>query len=133
MYKRQTLEYVGLKMAGKIPPSTGFSVLVAGVTGKTNGVTQVAEEKVSTLPAVKGELVLVSNGQTPSGQVLGNLLKYDKVVIDLFEPDRSGQMIPLTEVNIRVLGRCSDELNPDTDTLEGAQQGQAPYEHVAGG
>ena len=128
-----TLEYVGLKMAGKIPPSTGFSVLIAGVKGRTNGACHVAEEKLSTLSAVKGELVLVSNGQTPSGQVLGNLLKYDKVVIDLFEPERSGQMIPLTEVSIRVLERCSAERADDLETVEGAQQAQAPYENVAGG
>lgn len=128
-----TLEYVGLKMSGKIPPSTGFSVLVAGVTGKTTRVEHVVEEKVTTLSAVKGELVLVSDGQTPSGQVLGNLLKYDKVVIELFEPDRSSQMIPLTEVNIRVLERCSTQQSPDVEAMECTQPGQAPYEHVAGG
>lgn len=127
------LQYVGLKMSGKIPPSTGFSVLISGVTGPASSVHHVAEEKVTALPAVKGELVLISDGQTPSGQVLGNLLRFDKVVIELFEPDRGSQMIPLAEVNIRVLERCPTQASSEFATMEGTQQGQVASEHMAGG
>jgi hypothetical protein len=128
-----TLEYVGLKMSGKIPPSTGFSVLIAGIQrGENATVRHVAEEKVSALTPVKGELVLVSDGQMQSGRLLGNLLKYEVVVIELFEPDRGSQMIPLVEVNIRVLERCT-QLDADEETFEDSQSGMAPYDHIAGG
>jgi hypothetical protein len=126
-----TLEYVGLKMAGKIPPSTSFSVLVGGLRGRTE-VVHLAEEKVSTLSASKGELVLVSDGQTPSGQVLGNLLQFDSVVVELFEPERGSQMIPLAEVNIRLLERPSEAPAAELDCAD-AQSAQGPYESVSSG
>lgn len=127
-----TIEYVGLKMSAKIPPSTGFSVLIGGVTDQGN-VIHVAEEKVASLVASKGELVLVSDGQTPSGQVLGNLLKYEKVIVDLFEPDRGSQMIPLAEANIRVLERGPACMDPELETADNSQTVPVPYEHAAGG
>lgn len=93
---------VTCRLGGKPPPLGRFSLLLAGVAPSGEVVT-LAEEQLARLPVVKGEVQFVTDGLTPTGQVLGNLSHYSRVTLEYFEHERTFQWVDVTDISITAL------------------------------
>lgn len=98
---------VSLRTAAKPTPlalaQSRCALLLSGVYADGR-VEHLAEELLSRVPLVRGELQLVSEGLiTGSGQLLGALAQYAAVRLEYFEHERSGQWIELSDVSIRAV------------------------------
>lgn len=94
---------ISLRAAGKLPPAQQFSVLLSGELPGDGGVVHLAEEKLAALPLVKGELQMVVDGLSAAGVVVGNLLRFRRVMLEVFEHERGSQSMPVTEVTVKTL------------------------------
>lgn len=94
---------VSLRVAGKLPLATQFSVLLSGELSGGGGVEHLVEEKLTALPLVKGELQMVAGGLSAAGVIVGNLLRFRRVMLEIFEHERGSQSVPLTEVAVKTV------------------------------
>lgn len=97
------LDGVALRIAGKLPPTTHFSVLLSGELPAGGQVVHLAEDKLTALPVAKGELQMVTDGLSAAGVVVGNLLRFSRVMLEIFEHERGSQSIPITEVVVKTV------------------------------
>ena len=109
------IDGISLRVGGKLPPACKFALLLSGLC-KDGSVDHLAEEQLSKVPVSRGELHFISDGQSPRGNVLGNISQYSKVMLEYFEPQRSAQWVDLSDLHIKVVQQAPE---PDTgDALE---------------
>lgn len=128
------VDAVTLRAAGRVPPAALFSVLLSGELPGDGGVVHLAEERLAALPVVKGELQMVVDGLSASGVVLGNLLRFRRVLLEVFEHERGSLSVPVAEVTVKTLeqGDAAEEGGAATGEGEGGQHA-GPELAAAGG
>jgi hypothetical protein len=104
------LDAVSIRSAGKLQQLCEVSVLLSGRT-PDNAVHHIAEEMLTRLPTVKGEMIVVADGVTSaSGELVGSLRKYQCVCLELFECDRSSSWPELGDITIKAQVKEDDGL-----------------------
>eukprot|EP00892_Ulva_mutabilis_P003904 jgi/Ulvmu1/1886/UM012_0043.1 len=96
------VDAVGLRVAGKVPPGAQFSVLLSGEL-PGGEVVHLVEERLAALPVVKGEMQMVVDGLSAAGVVVGNLLRFRRVMLEVFEHERGSLSVPVAEVTVKTL------------------------------
>jgi hypothetical protein len=119
------LESVTFRMAGKAPPLGKFAFVLSG-TRPDGVVTHLFEELLTKLPAVKGELQLVMDGQTHNGFLLGNLSAFTKVSLEYFEHERGFQWVDLSDITIKAIVETA-KWNPEENTAADADAPQTAF------